>query len=69
MNTTAGQLILQGGSGGSGGPPKATRPKSVCQWSVVDVQKWLRRACGDYYHLYSEAFLKQDITGQCRVKN
>lgn len=43
--------------------PKATRPKSVCQWSVVDVQKWLRRQCGDYYHLYSESFLEQDITG------
>ena len=51
-------------SGGGTGPPKATRPKSVCQWSVVDVQKWLRRHCGDYYHLYSEAFLEQDITGR-----
>lgn len=29
------------------------------QWSVVDVQKWLRRHCGDFYHLYCEAFLEQ----------
>ena len=41
----------------------AQRPKSVQQWSVVDVQKWLRRHCGDYYHLYCEAFLEQDVTG------
>lgn len=64
-------LALQSGtisqittSSGGTAPPKATRPKSVCQWSVVDVQKWLRRQCGDYYHLYSEAFLEQDITGR-----
>ena len=35
------------------------RPKSVAQWSVVDVQKLLRRHCGDFYHLYCEAFLEQ----------
>ena len=40
------------------------RPKSVSQWSVVDVQKWFRRNCGDYYHLYSEKLLEQDITGK-----
>ena len=37
------------------------RPKSVAQWSVVDVQKWLRRHCGDFYHLYCEAFLEQEV--------
>lgn len=46
----------------------AQRPKSVQQWSIVDVQKWLRRHCGDYYHLYSEAFLEQDVTGRCLVR-
>ena len=54
---------IQQTSGGTA-PTKATRPKSFYQWSVVDVQKWLRRHCGDYYHLYSEAFLEQDITGR-----
>jgi hypothetical protein len=54
---------IQPTSGGTA-PTKATRPKSFYQWSVVDVQKWLRRHCGDYYHLYSEAFLEQDITGR-----
>jgi len=44
------------------------RPKSVQLWSVVDVQKWLRRHCGDYYHLYCEAFLEQDVTGRCLVR-
>ena len=40
------------------------RPKSVSQWSVLDLQKWFRRNCGDYYHLYWENFLQQDITGE-----
>merc|ERR1719333_669215 len=44
------------------------RPKSVQQWSVVDVQKWLRRHCGDYYHLYAESFLEQEVTGRCLVR-
>ena len=48
------------GSRQSGHP--GTRPKSVQQWSVVDVQKWLRRHCGDYYHLYAESFLEQEVT-------
>lgn len=41
------------------------RPKPVSQWSVADVQKWLRKNCGDVYHLYSIKFLEQDITGRC----
>jgi len=52
----------------SGRVGNAQRPKSVQQWSVVDVQKWLRRHCGDYYHLYCEAFLDQDVTGRCLVR-
>merc|ERR1719389_1400528 len=44
------------------------RPKSMQQWSVVDVQKWLRRHCGDYYHLYAESFLEQEVTGRCLVR-
>ena len=36
--------------------------------SVVDVQKWLRRHCGDYYHLYAESFLEQEVTGRCLVR-
>jgi len=44
------------------------RPKSVQQWSVVDVQKWFRRHCGDYYHLYAESFLEQEVTGRCLVR-
>ena len=37
------------------------RPKNIQQWSVVDVQKWFRRHCGDYYHLYAESFLEQEV--------
>ena len=47
--------------GGRGAAATGQRPKSVQQWSVVDVQKWLRRHCGDYYHLYAESFLEQEV--------
>ena len=53
---------MQGG--GRGAAATGQRPKSVQQWSVVDVQKWLRRHCGDYYHLYAESFLEQEV-GPC----
>ena len=42
----------------------AARPKSVTQWSVVDVQKWFRKTCGEYYADYAERLLEQDITGR-----
>lgn len=35
---------------------KTARPKPVYLWTVVDVQKWLRRHCGDYYNMYFEKF-------------
>lgn len=44
------------------------RPKPVIQWTVPDVQKWLRRHCSDYYTLYGEKFLEQDITGRSLVR-
>merc|ERR1712173_231942 len=51
----AGQLPKQG-------------PKVVAQWNGADVQRWLRRHCCDLYHLYSELFLNQDITGRSLVR-
>ena len=42
----------------------AARPKSVYQWTNIDVQKWFRKTCGDYYNLYWENFLEQEITGK-----
>ena len=45
-------------------PIKAQRPKPVNQWTVYDVQKWLRKSCGEYYSNYSIKFLEQDITGK-----
>jgi hypothetical protein len=35
---------------------KTARPRPVYLWTVVDVQKWLRRHCSDYYPLYWEKF-------------
>ena len=59
---TVKEAPVQGG--GRGAAATGQRPKSVQQWSVVDVQKWLRRHCGDYYHLYAESFLEQEV-GAC----
>ena len=56
-----------GSGAAAGGGKAAQRPKAVTQWSVVDVQKWFRRNCGDYYHLYWEKFLEQDISGEPTV--
>ncbi|XP_013199555.1 protein aveugle [Amyelois transitella] len=47
---------------------KATRPKAVYLWTEADVQKWLRRHCGDYYNLYWERFHEHDITGRALVR-
>ena len=37
--------------------------------AMVDVQKWLRRHCSDYYHFYCEAFLEQVITNLLKCLN
>jgi len=52
----------------SGANNARKRPKSVSQWTVADVQKWLRKNCGDVFHLYSIKFLEQDITGRSLVR-
>jgi len=49
-------------------PIKAQRPKPVNQWTVYDVQKWLRKTCSEYYSNYSIKFLEQDITGRSLVR-
>ncbi|XP_014477819.1 PREDICTED: protein aveugle isoform X2 [Dinoponera quadriceps] len=54
----------------SGNKPKnkTTRPRPVYLWNVLDVQKWLRRHCSDYYQLYHEKFLHHDITGRVLLR-
>ncbi|XP_018356083.1 PREDICTED: protein aveugle [Trachymyrmex septentrionalis] len=47
---------------------KTTRPRPVNLWNVLDVQKWLRRHCSDYYQLYYELFLHHDITGKTLLR-
>ncbi|XP_059094101.1 protein aveugle-like [Tigriopus californicus] len=44
-------------------PNKIPKPIPASDWSVVEVQNWFRRKCGEYYHLYSEKLLEQGITG------
>eukprot|EP00094_Tigriopus_californicus_P005798 TCALIF_05589-PA protein Name:"Protein of unknown function" AED:0.70 eAED:0.70 QI:0/0/0/0.5/0/0.5/2/0/142 len=43
-------------------PNKIPKPIPASDWSVVEVQNWFRRKCGEYYHLYSEKLLEQGIT-------
>lgn len=47
---------------------KTARPRPVYLWTVVDVQKWLRRHCSDYYPLYWDKFQQHDITGRSLVR-
>uniref|UniRef100_A0A1B6MMI4 SAM domain-containing protein n=1 Tax=Graphocephala atropunctata TaxID=36148 RepID=A0A1B6MMI4_9HEMI len=47
---------------------RAARPRPVFLWSVIDVQKWLRRHCSDYYPLYGEIFQQHDITGRSLIR-
>ncbi|KAK6628119.1 hypothetical protein RUM43_001970 [Polyplax serrata] len=47
---------------------KTARPRPVYLWSVVDVQKWLRRHCSDYCNLYCENFLYHEITGRALIR-
>ncbi|KAF7281897.1 protein aveugle-like [Rhynchophorus ferrugineus] len=44
------------------------KPKSVYEWSVRDVQNWLRRHCSDYHSLYADNFVQHDITGRSLIR-
>ncbi|XP_046406496.1 protein aveugle [Ischnura elegans] len=47
---------------------KTARPRPVYLWTAVDVQKWFRRHCSDFYPTYGERFLQHDITGRTLVR-
>ncbi|XP_001605297.1 protein aveugle isoform X2 [Nasonia vitripennis] len=47
---------------------RTARPRPVYLWNVLDVQKWLRRHCSDYYQSYHEKFLYHDITGRALLR-
>ncbi|XP_014206214.1 protein aveugle [Copidosoma floridanum] len=47
---------------------KTARPRPVYMWNVLDVQKWLKRHCSDYYQSYYEKFLYHDITGKALLR-
>jgi len=47
---------------------RTARPRPVYLWNVLDVQKWLRRHCSDYYQAYHENFLFNDITGRALLR-
>lgn len=37
-------------------------------WNVNDVQKWLKRHCGDYYDAYVNKFIQHEITGRTLMR-
>uniref|UniRef100_A0A0A9Z9B1 Protein aveugle n=1 Tax=Lygus hesperus TaxID=30085 RepID=A0A0A9Z9B1_LYGHE len=47
---------------------RTARPKPIYLWTVQDVQKWLRRHCSEYYPLYAELFLNNDVTGRTLLR-
>ncbi|XP_054168876.1 protein aveugle-like [Oppia nitens] len=44
------------------------RPKPVFFWNNADVMKWMKRHCEQYYGLYGNAFLENEITGRSLVR-
>lgn len=62
-NNTNNNNINNSQNNATSSPTKVSKPIPASDWSVVDVQNWFRRKCGDYYHLYSEKLLEQGITG------
>lgn len=44
------------------------RPKPVFFWNNADVMKWLKRHCEEYYGLYGNTFLENEITGRSLVR-
>lgn len=77
MNTANG--IVGYGSGGQavvGGDGTAStstdlnsyRPKPVFFWSNGEVMKWMKRHCEEYYQLYGNVFLENEITGRSLIR-
>jgi len=50
------------------GQQDSRRPKPVFFWNNADVMKWLKRHCEEYYGLYGNTFLENEITGRSLVR-
>ncbi|KAH7644828.1 sterile alpha motif domain-containing protein aveugle [Dermatophagoides farinae] len=44
------------------------RPRPVFFWSNGEVMKWLKRCCEQYYELYGDKFLDNEITGRSLIR-
>lgn len=44
------------------------RPRLVLCWSNGEVMKWLKRHCEEYYELYGNTFLENEITGRSLIR-
>lgn len=44
------------------------RPRPVFFWTNGEVMKWLKRCCEEYYELYGDKFLDNEITGRSLIR-
>lgn len=74
---SGGQAVVGGGGGGGGLSSSQSdgntdlnsyRPKPVFFWSNGEVMKWMKRHCEEYYELYGNVFLENEITGRSLIR-
>lgn len=61
-----GTITTAGGGGDES--LNARRPKPVFFWTNGEVMKWLKRCCEEYYELYGNIFLENEITGRSLIR-
>lgn len=44
------------------------RPRPVFFWTNGEVMKWFKRCCQEYYELYGDKFLDNEITGRSLIR-
>ncbi|OTF79389.1 protein aveugle-like protein [Euroglyphus maynei] len=52
----------------SSGDQIGRRPRPVFFWTNGEVMKWLKRCCEQYYELYGDKFLDNEITGRSLIR-
>lgn len=66
---SGGQAVVGGdGTASSSTDVNSYRPKPVFFWSNGEVMKWMKRHCEEYYQLYGNVFLENEITGRSLIR-
>ena len=60
--------MVTSGQGNTDEQLNARRPKPVFFWTNGEVMKWLKRCCEEYYELYGNIFLENEITGRSLIR-